>query len=183
MQQEEETSVYINKSNDDDDQECLGWEHEQGYGHNWDWNQAMYDDMNIEKNRLVLYVEEVYTTKKTDDVDMKCFIIYDNVEEEYFLCGSRRNNSETQYGDFKFFCKSKTDIINFISFIFNVKESDLNYGLYNYSTLSSIDNSHVTFDKLDNMRLSCSEIALYEGMDYSYLEFLRLLNMIKKIRF
>lgn len=183
MQGDDETNVYISKSNDVDDQECVGWEHEQGYGHDWDWNQAMYDEMNIEKNRLVLYVEEIYSNKKTDNIDMKCFIIYDGVEGEYFLCGSRKKKTESQYGDFKFFCKRSLDVIHFISFIFNVKESDLNYGLYNYSTLSSVDNSHITFDILDNMLMPCSEIAFYEGMKYNFSEFLKLLEMLKKVRF
>jgi len=137
------------------------------------------EDLNYEKNRLVLYIEEVYK----NSTDMKCYIIYDEAEEEYFMCGSRKKKGESQYGDFKLFCKSKYNALDFISFIMNVKESDLNYGLFNYSNLSSIDNSGVDFDVLENMRLSCSEVAFYQEMDYNCVEMIKILNMLKKVRY
>jgi hypothetical protein len=67
----------------------------------------MTDYDSIPEDQLVLYIEE----KTNDEIDMRCFIIFDKYEQEYYIAGQRNHVNATQ---FKLYCKSKTKLFNFI---------------------------------------------------------------------
>ena len=55
-------------------------------------------------DRLVLYIEECYYENSKMNVDTMCYILYDEVEQEYFITGQRLSISREVYSEFKFYC-------------------------------------------------------------------------------
>lgn len=136
----------------------------------------------ITHDRLVLYFEECYFDGYEKSVDAKCYVLYDELEREYFICGSRLTSDEEYYGDFKFYCKSKKDVLDYLSFILNVNESNINYGLYNFEDLFDT-HEMVDFYVLDECMDENSEIAVYLDMKFKYNRVKKLLRLLKKVRY
>jgi hypothetical protein len=91
----------------------------------------MTDYDTIPEDHLVLYIEE----KTNEETDMRCFIIFDKYEQEYYIAGQRNHVNATQ---FKLYCKSKTKLFNFIESILQ-PDCKINYVLYNMSNLEYVD--------------------------------------------
>jgi hypothetical protein len=91
----------------------------------------MTDYDTIPEDHLVLYIEE----KTNEETDMRCFIIFDKYEQEYYIAGQRNHVNATQ---FKLYCKSKTKLFNFIESILE-PDCKINYVLYNMSNLEYVD--------------------------------------------
>lgn len=91
----------------------------------------MTDYDTIPEDQLVLYIEE----KTNDEIDMRCFIIFDKYEQEYYIACQRNHVNATQ---FKLYCKSKTKLFNFIESILE-PDCKINYVLYNMSNLEYVD--------------------------------------------
>ena len=89
-----------------------------------------YDD-SIPEDQLVLYIEE----KTNDEIDMRCFVIFDKYEKEYYITGQRNDVNAIP---FKLYCKSKTKLFNFIETILE-PHCKMNYILYNMSDLDYVD--------------------------------------------
>ena len=64
-------------------------------------------------DKLVLYLEE-------ECKDTYCYVVYDFTEREYFICGSRTTKYDEKYCPFNFYCKSKTTVLEYLQFIFDV---------------------------------------------------------------
>jgi hypothetical protein len=140
--------------------------------------------MLIENDRLVLYVEESCDNESgKQDIDMRCYILYDEYEGEYYICGSRKKTPDECYGDFKFFCKSKQSLMDYMAFILNVNDSKVRYGLFNYTKLFEDSSSYQDFDTLENSKLECSEIAFYYESQFKYKHVKKLLDMLKNVRY
>ena len=75
------------------------------------------------QDRLVLYIEEEYEGQR----DTSCYILYDFVEKEYFICGSRLDEAKQEYARFHFYCASRETLLDYMSFITNARDSVLTY--------------------------------------------------------
>jgi hypothetical protein len=138
----------------------------------------------IKRDRLVFYIQEDFTNYTTNKVetDAKCYILYDEVDDEYFICGSRVRSMETEYSDFKFFCKSKETVVEYLTFILNPVDSNVSYGLYNFPDLF-VNNDTVDYQTLEYQRQDENEIALYLEMPFRKRPIRNLLRMLKEIRY
>ena len=137
------------------------------------------NDELIENDRLVLYMEEIC---EFSGKDMHCYILFDEVEQEYFITGSRRKNKNESYGNFKFYCKSKQSLIYYLSFIMDSEDCTINYGLFNYVNLFDSQN-YITFNSLENSRISCSELAFYTEMPFNSYSIRQLLTTLQQVRY
>jgi hypothetical protein len=137
-------------------------------------------------NKLVIYIEEKYEDVK----DMTCYILYDEIEKEYFVCGSRRDEAMVNYAQFHFYCKSRDTLVNYIAFIVNARGSCISlitYGLYSYNIFGSADehemSQFVSYSRLDKYRSDTNELALYVDMTFSSAKIHDLLNIIREVRY
>lgn len=89
-----------------------------------------YEDY-IPEDQLVLYIEE----NTGDEIDMRCFIIFDKYEQEYYITGLRNHVNAVQ---FKLYSKSTKNIFSFIESILE-PNCKINYMLYNMSDLGYVD--------------------------------------------
>ena len=133
-------------------------------------------------DRLVLYIEECYYENSKMNVDTRCYILYDELEEEYFVTGNRLSTSREVYAEFKFYCKSRQNLLNYLSIILNTGETVLNYGLFNYKDLF-YNNDMVDFQILNESRDDDCEIAFYFEADYSFTRMKKLLTTLKYVRY
>jgi hypothetical protein len=133
-------------------------------------------------DRLVLYIEECYYENSKMNADTRCYILYDEVEQEYFITGNRLSLSREVYGDFNFYCKSRENLLNYLSIILNTGETVLNYGLFNYKGLFD-NNNMVDFHILNESRDDNCEIAFYFEGDYSFRRMKKLLSTLKYVRY
>jgi hypothetical protein len=152
---------------------------------NIEMNDDYEEEEYIKRDRLVFYIQEDFTNYTTNKVetDAKCYILYDEVDDEYFICGSRVRSMETEYSDFKFFCKSKETVVEYLTFILNpVDSSNVSYGLYNFPDLF-VNNDTVDYQTLEYQRQDENEIALYLEMPFRKRPIRNLLRMLKEIRY
>ena len=140
------------------------------------------DDAMVENDRNVLYIEELYDNSETNKFDMRCYVIYDEIQGEYFVTGSRRLHMYETYGNFKFYCKSKTTLTEYLGFIVNSQQSKINYGLFNCVNLFN-ERDYVTFDTLENARTNCAELAFYMGMSFKPTKIQTLLKILEQVRY
>jgi hypothetical protein len=140
------------------------------------------DDSMVENDRNVLYIEELYDNTNTNKFDMRCYVIYDETQDEYFVTGSRRLHMYETYGNFKFYCKSKTTLTEYLGFIMNSQQSKINYGLFNCVNLFN-ERDYVTFDTLENARINCAELAFYMGMSFKPKKIQTLLKILEQVRY
>lgn len=138
------------------------------------------------KDKLVLHIRE--NDKESTIIDMSCYILYDEDEEEFMITGSRDVSHKSWGEPYKFYCKKKKHVMDFIQSIFDMR-NDLTMILYNYDDLYSIydsfdEMSFYDFDeKLDRKR----EITGYNNViltDPSLLDYIKKsLKNLKHIRY
>jgi hypothetical protein len=136
------------------------------------------ENTTVTQDRLVLYLEEVCD----GEVDTRCYVLYDEIEREYFVCGSRLDSDSVRYGEFKFYCKSKRDLLHYLEFVLNVEHGSLTFGLYNYADLF-YNHEVVDYNVLEEGRTLLNEITMYLDMTYDYKQIKRLLKMLKSLRY
>jgi len=141
-------------------------------------------------DRLVLCFEEVECD--TGEIDMVCFVLYDPVEKEYFICGKRYdvydgNKCIAEYGDYKFFCKSKTQVAEFLKSAMDIKNNKINQVLYNYKDIFYDENGeeyeYLDFDVLITNKNQMKEVSAYDGLTFNKNRVITLLKMIKHVRY
>ena len=153
-------------------------------------NIDVNDDLDyIKRDRLVFYIQEDFKNYITDKVetDAKCYVLYDEVANEYFICGSRVRTRETEYSDFKFYCKSKETVLEYLAFVLNPIDSNVSYGLYNFPDLFADNDTEtdtvVDYYTLEYQRQDENEIAIYLEMAFQKKPIRNLLRMLKEIRY
>jgi hypothetical protein len=151
---------------------------------NIEMNDDYEEEEYVKRDRLVFYIQEDFTNCITDKVetDTKCYVLYDENEDEYFICGSRVKTKEVEYSDFKFYCKSKETVVEYLAFLLNPVDSNVSYGLYNFPDLF-VNNDVVDYQTLEYQRQDENEIALYLEMTFRRRPILSLLKMLKEIRY
>jgi len=126
-------------------------------------------------DKLVLYFED-------EGKDTYCYILYNFVEREYFICGARTNVLNEQYCPFNFYCKSKTTLLEYLKFIFDVAFARMTYGLYNFYNIFG-DRDYIDLQVLDSKRNDLYEVTIYNGTDFKSNIVYNLLKMLKEIRY
>ena len=121
-------------------------------------------------DKLVLYFE---------DECKYCYVAYDFTEKEYFICGTRTNSYNCP---FNFYCKSKTTVLEYLTFLFDVAFFELKYGLYNFYNIFG-ESDCVDLELLDNKRNDTCEIAIFTGTVFKPKKVYNLLKMLKDIRY
>ena len=126
-------------------------------------------------DKLVLYFED-------EGKDTYCYILYNFVEREYFICGARTNVLNEQYCPFNFYCKSKTTLLEYLKFIFDVAFARMTYGLYNFYNIFG-NRDYIDLQVLDSKRNDLYEVTIYNGTDFKSNIVYNLLKMLKEIRY
>ena len=137
-------------------------------------------------DKLVLKIEEVCAF--TDDILMKCNVVYDHNESEFFVCGKRREvefYAKPGPEDFKFYCESRNNLIAFLRYTFmddmTPGDSTLSHVLYNFKNLDEQD--YVDYWTLEDQEDSNSEISGFNGSTFSRKWLSPLLKMLKYVRY
>lgn len=138
--------------------------------------------MSTTGDRLVLYIEETDYNNSKIEVDTRCYILFDELEQEYFVCGSRMTSENNPYAEFKFYCKSRHDLYEYLSFVMNFSEHEVNVGFFNYVDLFE-NHDKVDFNVLNNARSEDHEIAFYFGTNLKRRNMISLLSSLKYVRY
>jgi hypothetical protein len=103
---------------------------------------ASFTEETFIKDKLVLYINE--SEKQSKVIDMACYIVYDEDEEEYMITGMRDVENKKWGEPYKFYCRKKKNAMDFIQSIFDMR-NDLTMILYNYDELYD---KYESFDEL-----------------------------------
>ena len=135
----------------------------------------------VTNDKLVLCFEEIdVDTKK---MDMVCYVLYDQNEHEYYICGKRQSG----YNDFKFFCKSKRNVIRMLKNIMDFKHNEINHVLYNYNDVFldeyGVEYEYIDYYTLWDTKQTCKEISAFDNVTYNESNIKSLLSVIKNVRY
>jgi hypothetical protein len=126
---------------------------------------------------LVLQIEEV--NKETNVGDHKIYIVFDKNENHYVLRGKRNDTSAIKFNPYSFESDSKSDIVDFLSFIMETDDL-LNYRLYNNSDLPWESND-ITFEDLDETLTESDELVGYDMDKFSKKRLTKRISFLRKI--
>lgn len=133
-------------------------------------------------DKLVLKLEEIDVD--TQRLRVKCFVVYDQTEREYFICGkAQKLEDQEEPEDFKFYCKKRKHVIEFLNYIFQSPEKteNLNHVLYNFKYLDEYD--CVDFWVLEDQENASCELTGYDGADFNKSWLSPLLKTLKHVRY
>ena len=118
------------------------------------------EEQTIFQDKLVLYIEEI--DSDTNAPDMRCFIIFDEVEKEYLLIGVRKDLfiSGKQY---KFYCKKRKNVMNYLKTIL-LATNNAKIILYNFNNLNINYNDETEFKQLQHYINDKKEIVGYDDV-------------------
>ena len=116
------------------------------------------EEDNYVQDKLVLYIEEC--DEETKCPDMRCFIIFDEYENEYLINGMRKD-SFVVGEQHKFYCKKRKNVLNYLKSILDPK-NEVKIILYNYSNLSYYK---LNFKELYSLGNNKKEVVGYDGVN------------------
>lgn len=125
---------------------------------------------------LVLRIDEIEAT--TGNIDTTLFIIYDAVNEEYLVRGSRRGN----FTPYSFVSLTMDDMMSFVEWAIGI-HNRVSYTLLNYNDLP-FHSQAITYQYLcENYNIQCNEIVGYDNCKLKFRDrflknYLRLLRNI-----
>lgn len=125
---------------------------------------------------LVLRIDEV--EKEDNKVDTTLYILYDHVNAEYLIRGSRRG----AFNPYSFVCESQNDTCRFVESVVGI-QNKVSYTLINYNDLP-MDANEITYDYLDEeFDIRHNEVVGYDKLKLKYNDkFLnRYLRMIRVV--
>jgi hypothetical protein len=137
------------------------------------------DDDYYPQDKLVLYIEEIDIDSNTSD--MRCFIMFDEFENEYLINGMRKEKFVTGVHH-TFYCKKRKNVVNYLKSIFDPK-NEVKIILYNYSNINN-DLNQYNFNELYSLVNSKKEIVGYDGVkltDYSSWKYM--IMQLKNLKF
>ena len=156
----------------------------------WENSWPIDYEKEFTNDRLVLCFEEIECD--TGDLDMECFVLYDPEDKEYFICGKRNDVCkddyiETEFMDFKFFCKSKREVVMFLKSIMDTNNNKINHVLYNYKDIFYNDNrdeyEYLDYDVLSENKAKMKELCAYDRAIFKKFHVINLLKMLKHVRY
>ena len=126
-------------------------------------------------NKLVLYIEENNT--EYDNVEMRCFIIYDYLTDDYVITGKRNDQLYScNASEFNLTCRKTKNVIIFLQTLFNPKNA-MNIVLYNFKNLTEAM-SYFKFNVLLNFKNEKKEIVGYNDLDISSRSTMKYIKMM-----
>lgn len=168
----------------------------------YDFDGTDYDEAPNSYDKLILKLEEV--DSESGSIKTSCYVAYHHTEKEYFVCGKYENEEE----DFKFYCKSRKTLIEFLRYSLGCAMGNVNARvnnvLYNHKDLfwccdtnklnreNGDDLDKYCYLDYDSLRRreryrekgeECVEIAGYDGVVFKTKWVSRLLKMLKQIRY
>jgi hypothetical protein len=111
---------------------------------------------NYVQDKLVLYIEEIDIN--TSNSDMRCFIIFDEYENEFLITGMRKEGF-VMGEQYTFYCKKRKNVLNYLKSILDPK-NEVKIILYNYSNL----NYKLNFKELYSLGNSKKELVGYDDV-------------------
>ena len=141
-----------------------------------------HNDSYCPKDKLVLYIEEIDVDTNTSDT--RCFIMFDEFEEEYLINGVRRGPFVSGY-EYTFYCKKRKNILNYLKSILDPK-NEVKIILYNYSNINN-DLNQFNFKELYSLTNNKKEVVGYDGvklMDQTSWKYIKMhLKNLKFVRY
>lgn len=171
---------------------------------NTQYEDSYSDGFMQDKLVLCIYTLNMNKVLEDDVTDCTCFIMYDEAEQEYFLCGKRtyvnldeeqddENNKEDKdkedndYFSFKFFCKSRSTVIDMLASVLDVNNNTLNIELYNYTNIytkeDGTEHEYLDYDVLMDSYDVRKELMRYEEVEFDEVSIKQMLKMIKRVRY
>lgn len=145
------------------------------------------DNYNNEQTQtLAIYIEEVDTD--TGLVDMRCYVLYDRLEREYFICGKRKDQSNMVFSSFNLYCKKRKNVLKIMNNLIDTKNNCINYTLYNFEDVFydysyNYEYDCLDFAVLDNKRNIKRELNGYDSVEYDTIKMKSMLSIIKHVRY
>ena len=160
---------------------------------NTQYEDIYTDDFIQDKLVLCLYTLNMNKVLEDDVTDCTCFVLYDESEEEYFLCGKRtyvnleEDQEDDDYFSFKFFCKSRSSVINMLASVLDVNNNTVNVELYNYTDIYTKEDGteykYLDYDALmDNYDVR-KELMRFDEIEFDEVSIRQMLKMIKHVRY
>ena len=160
---------------------------------NTQYEDSYTDDFMQDKLVLCLYTLNMNKVLEDDVTDCTCFVLYDEVENEYFLCGKRtyvnleEDQEDDDYFSFKFFCKSRSSVINMLASVLDVNNNTVNVELYNYTDIYTKEDGteykYLDYDALmDNYDVR-KELMRFDEIEFDEVSIRQMLKMIKRVRY
>ena len=112
-----------------------------------------------------------------ENLESECYVYYDDVEKEYFVCGLK----EDQTNPYKFYTKKRTSVMNFIDSILG-NNCQISIELMNYPNLF-VNNNYVDYDVLTHDDTDWSEISCLQGTSYTSEMRVELFRCMKSLKF
>jgi hypothetical protein len=82
------------------------------------------------------------------DSSIDCYCYFDDLEQEYFLCGGSRHGRDMNSEVFKYFCKTRKSLLSMLDSILEQGRC-LELKLVNFPNLF-VENEHIDFNLLDS---------------------------------
>jgi hypothetical protein len=118
---------------------------------------------------LVLFLED--SSNNTN-----LFIIYDNLNKSFFLCGKKVTVTDAK--SFSFYCKHASHLQEFALLLI---DSRINIHIYNFDDLPA-NCDEITFDSLNERRTNLSNIiSYYEDPNY-YEKLIKYMTLLKNVK-
>ncbi len=160
---------------------------------NTQYEDIYTDDFMQDKLVLCLYTLNMNKVLEDDVTDCTCFVMYDEAEQEYFLCGKRtyvnleEDQEDDDYFSFKFFCKSRSSVINMLASVLDVNNNTVNVELYNYTDIYTKEDGteykYLDYDALmDNYDVR-KELMRFDEIEFDEVSIRQMLKMIKRVRY
>jgi hypothetical protein len=160
---------------------------------NTQYEDSYTDDFMQDKLVLCLYTLNMNKVLEDDVTDCTCFVLYDESEEEYFLCGKRtyvnleEDQEDDDYFSFKFFCKSRSSVIDMLASVLDVNNNTVNVELYNYTDIYTKEDGteykYLDYDALmDNYDVR-KELMRFDEIEFDEVSIRQMLKMIKHVRY
>lgn len=160
---------------------------------NTQYEDIYTDDFMQDKLVLCLYTLNMNKVLEDDVTDCTCFVLYDEAEQEYFLCGKRtyvnleEDQEDDDYFSFKFFCKSRSSVINMLASVLDVNNNTVNVELYNYTDIYTKEDGteykYLDYDALmDNYDVR-KELMRFDEIEFDEVSIRQMLKMIKHVRY
>lgn len=160
---------------------------------NTQYEDIYTDDFMQDKLVLCLYTLNMNKVLEDDVTDCTCFVMYDEAEQEYFLCGKRtyvnleEDQEDDDYFSFKFFCKSRSSVINMLASVLDVNNNTVNVELYNYTDIYTKEDGteykYLDYDALmDNYDVR-KELMRFDEIEFDEVSIRQMLKMIKHVRY
>ena len=142
----------------------------------------MYNDsVNQSESQLILHIEEIDCDKVDNTIDTSLFIGWDENVSKYFLRGRRQDLTQnSDYVPYSFYCFSKQDLYNFISFIID-RDARINITLYNFNNIIFTSQEVLSFEFFERHKDKDYEIVGYDNATIDRKSLFNMLTILKNV--